>query len=70
MHLSVNNEVAVLFSNDVVNLAHLSAVDFDNRHVEVWFVKEQTLEFGAVLQMDETGDNDGALGGGCTCMVK
>ena len=39
-HLSVHNEVAVLFPNDVVNLTHFSAINFNNRNVEVRFVKE------------------------------
>ncbi len=53
-HLSVHNEVAVLFPNDVVNLTHFSAINFNNRHVEVRFVKEQTLELRAILQMHES----------------
>jgi hypothetical protein len=39
-NLSVHNKVAVLFPNDVVNLTHFSAINFNNRNVKVRFVKE------------------------------
>jgi hypothetical protein len=56
--LSVDYVVAVLFPNDVVNLTHFSAVDFDDGHVEVRVMKEEALEFGAILLMDEKRERD------------
>jgi hypothetical protein len=62
LHLSIYNEITVLFPNDVVYLAHFSAVDFYNRHVEVWFVKKQTLEFRAILQRDKIKESSTTTG--------
>ena len=53
-HLSVHNVVTVLFSNDIVNFTHFSAVDFNNRHIKIWLVKKKALEFGAILCTGET----------------